>query len=127
MNKIIMIGTGGFIGSVLRYFLSGFVQNMTGSIAFPYGTLSVNIVGSFFMGMLSQLIESQLTISIEMKLMLIVGMLGSFTTFSTFTDESVNLLNEHRYMLLLINVGSQLILGLIAIILGRYFVNSIWR
>jgi CrcB protein len=127
MSKILLIGAGGFVGAVLRYLVSGFVQNLTQSIAFPHGTLAVNIFGCLFMGMLSHLVESQAGISTEMRVLLMVGLLGSFTTYSTFSNETLNLLQDQRFSLALINIVTHILLGLLAVMLGRFTVMTLWR
>ncbi len=100
MNKIILVGVGGFIGAALRYLITGYVQNLTQSVAFPYGTLVVNIAGCFLIGMFSQLVESQSGLTAEMRLLLMIGLLGSFTTYSTFSSETMNLLQDQRLFLM---------------------------
>ena len=127
MHSILMVGAGGFIGAVLRYIMSGFVQNWTQSVTFPYGTLAVNITGCFLMGVFSHLIEVQAGMTAEMRLFLMVGLLGSFTTYSTFSHETLNLLQDHGLSLALINMGTHILLGLSAVLLGRFAIISIWR
>ena len=84
MHPIVLVGVGGFIGAVLRYLMSGLVQNKTQSVAFPHGTFVVNITGCFLMGVFSHLFESQAGMTAEMRLFRMVGLIGSFTTYSTF-------------------------------------------
>ena len=127
MNKIILVGVGGFIGAALRYLITGYVQNLTHSVAFPYGTLVVNITGCFFIGILSQLFESQSGLTAEMRLFLMIGLLGSFTTYSTFSSETMNLLHDQRLFLALINMSTHIILGLSAVLVGRFTIITIWR
>jgi len=127
MHPIVLVGVGGFIGAVLRYLMSGFVQNLTHSISFPYGTFAVNITGCFFMGAFSHLLESQAGLTAEMRLFLMVGLLGSFTTYSTFSQETLNLLQDHGLSLALINIGTHIILGISAVLLGRFAILFIWR
>ncbi|MBW2569674.1 MAG: CrcB family protein, partial [Deltaproteobacteria bacterium] len=81
MHKIILVGVGGFIGAALRYLISGYTQDLIQSVAFPYGTLAVNITGCFLIGIISHLLESQAGMTAEMRLLLMVGLLGSFTTY----------------------------------------------
>jgi fluoride exporter len=127
MHPIVLVGVGGFIGAVLRYLMSGLVQNLTRSVAFPHGTLAVNITGCFLMGVFSHLLESQAGLTAEMRLFLMVGLLGSFTTYSTFSHETLNLLQNHGLSLALINIGTHIILGLSAVLLGRFTIIAIWR
>lgn len=127
MHPIVLVGVGGFIGAVLRYVLSGFVQNLTQSVTFPHGTFVVNITGCFFMGILSHLVETQAGMTAEMRLFLMVGLLGSFTTYSTFSHETLNLVQDHGLSLALVNIGAHIILGISAVLLGRLAILSIWR
>mgnify|MGYP001072429318 CR=1 FL=1 len=127
MHKIILVGLGGFIGAVLRYLISGVVQSLTQSISFPYGTLAVNLTGCFFIGMFSYLIESQAGMTTEIRLLLMVGILGSFTTYSTFSNETINLLQDQRLFFAFINITTHIILGLSVVILGRFTIITIWR
>jgi CrcB protein len=127
MYKVLFVGVGGFIGAILRYAISGYVQGLTHSVAFPHGTLVVNIAGCFLIGVLTYLVETQAGMTPEMRLLLMVGVIGSFTTYSTFSAETINLLQEQRLFLGLINIGTHLFLGLAAVVLGRFTIISIWR
>ncbi len=125
MLKLLLIGSGGFVGAVSRYLISGWVQNWSGGVAFPYGTLAVNIIGCFFIGSVYQLVELQAGISAELRLLVLVGVLGAFTTYSTFSNETFNLFQDRRLALGLLNMGAHLILGLLAVLLGRWAVSLI--
>ncbi|WP_455242409.1 fluoride efflux transporter CrcB [Petrachloros mirabilis] len=127
MIKILLIGTGGFIGSVLRYLVSGSVQAASQSVAFAYGTLAVNVIGCFFIGFLSELAESRSLFSPDTRAFLIVGILGGFTTFSAFGNETMNLLRDGEGMLAIANVGAQVFFGLGAVWLGYTIAYAIWR
>jgi len=127
MHKIILIGTGGFMGAILRYLVSGYVQNLSESVSIPYGTFAVNVIGCFLFGMLSHLTEMQIGMTLEMRLLLMVGFLGSFTTYSTFSNETMNLLQDQRIFLAMINIGAHIFAGLAAVFLGRLIINLIWR
>ena len=122
-----MVGVGGLIGAIFRYLISGFVQNLTQSVAFPYGTLAVNVTGCFFIGVFSHLFESHGGFTSEFRLLLMVGLLGSFTTYSTFGNETINLLQDQRFLLALMNIGMHIILGLSAVLLGRFTIITILR
>ncbi len=91
MLRLLLIGMGGFLGSVLRYLMSSYVQQITQSAVFPYGTLAVNLVGCAVIGFLSQLADTREVFTPETRALVFVGVLGGFTTFSTFGNESVNL------------------------------------
>jgi len=91
LTKILLLCAGGAAGTLARYLLSiGVAGAVPGAAAFPYGTLAVNLSGAFVMGMLWAL-SSQLMIPVEVKLLVFVGFLGAFTTFSTYVLESYNL------------------------------------
>ncbi|MDH4097403.1 MAG: fluoride efflux transporter CrcB [Nitrospira sp.] len=127
MMKLLLIGSGGFIGSVLRYLVSGSAQTASQSIAFPYGTLAVNVIGCFLIGFLSELAQSRSLFSPDTRAFLIVGILGGFTTFSAFGNETMNLLRDGGQALALLNVSAQVLLGLGAVWLGYTLAYQIWR
>ena len=127
MNKILLVGAGGFVGSVLRYVVSGYVQQITKSATFPYGTLAVNLIGCFVIGFLSQLADTRGIFTPESRVLVFVGFLGGFTTFSTFGNESVNLFRDGENFFALINAGLHLLFGFGAIWLGRTMSYLIWR
>src|ERR1700690_2194884 len=78
---LLLVGIGGFTGSILRYVISGAIQQLTQSTSFSYGTLAVNVVGCLVIGILSQLAESYGLLTAETRALLITGVLGGFTTF----------------------------------------------
>ncbi|HET7144078.1 MAG TPA: fluoride efflux transporter CrcB [Anaerolineales bacterium] len=127
MTNILLVGLGGFIGSVLRYLASGYVQQSTKSIDFPYGTLAVNVIGCFLIGFLAQLAEGRGVFTSESRSFVFVGILGGFTTFSAFGNETLNLARDSQMMNALANVGANVILGLFAVWLGRTVSYLIWR
>jgi CrcB protein len=119
MHKLLWVALGGGLGSVLRYVVSGAVQDWSGRADFPAGTLAVNVLGCLVIGLLSQLAEARGALSPEARAFLIVGALGGFTTFSSFGNETMNLWRDGQGGLALGNVGAQLVLGLGAVWLGR--------
>ena len=127
MANILLVGLGGFVGSVLRYLASGYVQQSTKSIDFPYGTLAVNVIGCFVIGFLAQLAEARGVFTSESRLFVFVGILGGFTTFSSFGNETLNLARDSQIMNALANVGANVVLGLFAVWLGRTVSFLIWR
>ena len=127
MTNILLVGFGGFIGSVLRYLAGGFVQQTTKSIDFPFGTLTVNVVGCFIIGFLAQLAEDRGVFTSESRLFVFTGFLGGFTTFSSFGNETLNLARDSQMMNAFANVGANVILGLFAVWLGRTVSYMIWR
>ncbi|MBP99333.1 MAG: fluoride efflux transporter CrcB [Acidobacteria bacterium] len=89
MAQIFFVGMGGFLGSVARYLMVSLVQGASGS-SFPFGTLAVNVTGCVAIGGLSELLEAQPFMSGEARAFLVIGLLGGFTTFSAFGNETVN-------------------------------------
>ena len=127
MGKLFLAGVGGFIGSALRYAATGYVQQVSRSINFPYGTLAVNLIGCFLIGFLSQLAESRGVFTAESRTFVFIGILGGFTTFSAFGNETMNLWREGQNSLALANVAAHLVLGLGAVWVGRALAYQIWR
>lgn len=127
MNKLLIIGFGGFIGSILRYLLSGYAQGISNSVAFPFGTIAVNLTGCFAIGFLSQLAESQGVFTTEMRGFLFIGMLGAFTTFSTFGNETFNLYRDGEYLPAFFNLAAHIVFGFGAVWLGHVLAHLIWR
>lgn len=124
--KLLLVGGGGFAGSVLRYLVSGYVQNLSGSIGFPYGTLAVNLAGCFVIGFLSYLADVRGVFTAEARAFVFVGVLGGFTTFSTFGNETMNLLRDGENAYALFNIGTHVLLGLGFVWLGRAMAYLIW-
>lgn len=127
MRNLLFVGLGGFVGALLRYLLSGYIQNLSQRVDFPYGTLVVNVTGCFLIGIFSQLVNLQWDISAEVRLLIMVGLLGSFTTYSTFGNETLTLLQDQRLFLALINIGTHLFFGLLAVLLGQFAITTLWR
>ena len=127
MYKLWIVGVGGFFGAIMRYILSGIAQRLSGSIDFPYGTLAVNLLGCILIGMLSRMDEMRGLLAPETRLFLYIGILGSFTTFSTFGNETINLINDRRFFMGLLNVGYHIVFGLAAVMLGRLSTYALWR
>jgi CrcB protein len=117
--RILIIGFGGFLGAISRYYVSGWVQHLSQSVHFPYGTLAVNVLGSFLLGFLMRYTFLQQVFSPEMRLLLFIGFLGAFTTFSTFSLETFNLLEDGAVLPALANMGANILLGLAAVWLGQ--------
>ena len=126
MGKMFLAGIGGFIGSSLRYAATGYAQQLSRSIDFPYGTLAVNLAGCFIIGFLSQLAESRGVFTAESRTFVFIGILGGFTTFSAFGNETMNLWREGQNTLALANVGAHILLGLGLVWVGRALAYQIW-
>jgi len=114
---VLWIGLGGFIGAILRYAVSGWVQ--ANAVTFPLGTLAVNFIGSFVLALVMFLSEFKGYFSEEVRVFLTIGLLGSFTTFSTFSYESFKLLEQQEHLLFGVNVIGSVALTLLAVYLGR--------
>jgi CrcB protein len=127
MGDIYLIGIGGFIGAILRYIVSGWVQQASKSTDFPYGTLVVNVLGSLVIGFMFYLLENRGVLTPEVRALTLIGILGAFTTFSTFSVETLNLMLRGEVMQALVNVGASLVLGLLAVWAGRMLPQLIWR
>ena len=127
INTVIYVAMGGAFGSVLRYLLSTWTQTISRSIDFPYGTLAVNLIGCFVIGFLSYLAESRGAFTVESRALIFVGILGGFTTFSSFGNETMNLFRDGQSLNALANVGANVIFGLILVWLGRNAAYWIWR
>ena len=127
MYNLLLIGLGGFAGALLRYSVSGLVQNWSKFISFPSGTLVVNILGCLLIGVLSQIGDSHGVFTPETRSFVFIGLLGAFTTYSTFGNETVNLMMDGKSQLSLVTVGLHLVLGLGAVWLGRVIALFVWK
>lgn len=125
MLKLLLVGAGGFVGSVARALLSNFVQQISNS-QFPFGTLTVNVLGCLVIGALSQLGEAREIFSPETRAFLFVGILGGFTTYSSFGNETINLARSGLLLTAFGNIAAQLVLGLFAVWLGRVLAAQFW-
>lgn len=127
MSKLWWVGLGGFAGAVLRYLVSGWVQQSSGSASFPWGTLAVNVIGCFAIGVLAYLADTRGILHPQARLFLIVGVLGGFTTFSAFGNETMNLIRDGENLLAAANTAGSILLCLAAVWAGRAVAVAIWR
>tara|TARA_B100000929_G_scaffold12469_1_gene10388 strand:+ start:514 stop:900 length:387 start_codon:yes stop_codon:yes gene_type:complete len=116
----LIVGIGSFIGGILRYWISGWVQS--GVLTFPLGTLSVNFIGSLTLSLIMYISEHVGLFSEEVRIFWTIGLLGSFTTMSTFSYESFQLLEQNEHILFGLNIVTTLILTLAAIYIGKLIV-----
>ncbi len=100
--NLILVFVGGGIGAAARYWMQGAVYRIAG-MSFPYGTLTVNVVGSFFIGLLMMLFEERFLVQPWLRVFLTIGVLGGFTTFSSFSFETFALLREGSIIAGLLN------------------------
>lgn len=118
LQNVLLVGLGGFIGSVLRYSVSGWSQRLFEGSSFPLGTATVNVIGCLIIGLLGGLAEHLPVIGPQTRLFLFIGLLGGFTTFSTFGYETMSLVRDNQLPMAFANVGAQLVLGFGAVVLG---------
>jgi CrcB protein len=117
------VGAGGFLGSVLRFAIGGAIQRAFPMSGFPLGILAVNVLGCGVIGVLSGLAESRDLVSAELRLFVVVGLLGGFTTYSTFANDGVMMLRDHAFGEALATVALHIILGFAAVWLGHRLTN----
>jgi len=117
--SVLYVALGGALGSISRYLLGAWTLTLGKNIDFPYGTLAVNLIGCFVIGFLSQLMETRSSFTAEARAFIFIGLLGGFTTFSAFGNDTINLLREGRMFHALANVAANVIVGLALIWFGR--------
>ena len=125
--RILFIGLGGFVGAILRYGIGGLAQRATPVAAFPFGTLIVNICGCFAIGVLAQLIEARGTLHPNTRVFLTIGLIGGFTTFSAFANETLDGFRHGLAGLAIANVVLSVGLGLVAVWAGRSAIAHVLR
>jgi fluoride exporter len=115
--NLILIAIGGALGSVARYLFSTFVLRATGSL-FPAGTFAVNAVGCFTFGVIAGAAEQRVAIPPEMRAFLLIGVLGGFTTFSSYAFESFTLIRDGQLLWASVNLAGQVVIGVIGVAVG---------
>ncbi len=121
--NILVIGIGGFFGAICRFVISKQMAFLLGD-DFPYGTILVNAVGSFLLGFLSRYFLEHFVVTELVRVSILIGFLGAFTTFSTFSYESIILLQEGDLLKAAINIVSNVLLCLILCFVGFQFSKS---
>lgn len=124
LKQILLVGLGGFFGSVARFFVSK-LNLQYDILSIPVGTLTVNVVGSFIIGFLTGISAKSNLLSLEWRLFLMVGICGGFTTFSSFSNENLMLMHNGQYFTVLLYTSLSVILGFAAVYLGYATTNSL--
>lgn len=117
IKNILIVGIGSFIGGILRYLISKYIQNSIFS-TFPYATFTVNIIGCFIIGFVMGVSQKGTILSSDLKLFLAIGFCGGFTTFSTFANENLALIKDGNFFYFSIYSGLSVILGIISTYFG---------
>jgi CrcB protein len=118
LPQLLWVGVGGFLGSVGRFVVAGFFNRLSPALAFPIGTLAVNILGCFLIRLLYGLAESRNILGTDTRIFLFIGVLGGFTTYSTFGFESLALLKDGAMLKASANIIMHVVVGLAAVWLG---------
>ena len=124
LTKILLIAAGGGVGSVLRYAIAGWSQKWAGG-SFPLGTLIVNVIGCFLIGCLSAAFDRPTIIREEYRIAILVGVLGGFTTFSTFALETLKLTNDRQFVAAASNIFASVGVALVAVWFGYRLVGRL--
>lgn len=124
VKSIIIVGLGGFIGTVARFLISRFFQENVLSV-FPWSTFIVNIIGCLLIGIIYGISEKGDVLSPEIRLFLTVGICGGFTTFSTFSNDSFLLIRDQEWFRVALYASLSLFLGLVAVYAGRFIIKLI--
>lgn len=118
MAKIFLVLLGGAFGTGIRYLLSSLIYSKVKEPTFPYANLVINVSGSFLIGILAELFEERVLVAPVARVALLTGVLGGYTTFSSFTFETVSMLKDGQMWLATLNVLLSIVLGLAAVWLG---------
>lgn len=124
MTHILLVAAGGALGSVLRYLVGLWTLRSFGP-SFPWGTLTVNVTGSFLIGVFAEVIARKFGASAEMRVFLITGILGGYTTFSAFSLDAITLLERGEPVTALIYVASSVLLSALAVFAGLALMRAI--
>ena len=125
LSTLLWVGLGGFIGSICRFALGGAAHQLLHKSAFPYGTMVVNLVGCFAIGVVGGLVETRQLFTLETRMFLLVGLLGGFTTFSTFGYESLTLVRDGQVLASLANIAVQVVAGIFLVWVGYGLTKSL--
>ncbi|HET7027740.1 MAG TPA: fluoride efflux transporter CrcB [Candidatus Limnocylindrales bacterium] len=114
---LLLVGLGGFLGAATRYLVDGWVSAATGG-TFPWGTLAINLSGSFILGVLFGIATERAILPADVRPAVMIGFIGAYTTFSTWMLESARLIEDGALAAALLNVGGSVVLGIVAVFLG---------
>ncbi|EPR31553.1 CrcB-like protein [Alkalidesulfovibrio alkalitolerans DSM 16529] len=117
LQKLALIALAGSLGALSRYGLASLVHRLAGT-GFPLGTFVVNVTGCLAFGLCVGLFEGRVSISPETRFAVLTGFLGSYTTFSTYAFESAALMRDGQWLTASVNIGGQIVLGLVAVVIG---------
>jgi len=117
MNKYLVVGLGGFLGAIARFWLGGYISNRMGT-RFPYGTFAINISGSFLIGLIVTVLAERTHWSANWRYLIPIGFIGAYTTFSTFEFETFQNFRDGELFVAFLNVILSVIIGFIAVWLG---------
>jgi len=116
--KILLVLLGGAVGTGCRYGLSTFVYSVIEKPSFPYANFLINVSGSFVIGILAELFDARVLVSPTVRVALLTGLLGGYTTFSSFSFETFSLMRDGQMWLPLVNALGSVLLGLVAVWMG---------
>lgn len=124
METFLLISAGAILGANLRYWVGGWAANLFGT-SFPYGNLIINLTGSFILGFFIALTSERVFLDPRWRILVAIGLLGSYTTFSSYTLESINLITENQWIPGLFNLFGSAFLGGLAVLLGIFLARAI--
>ncbi|MDR4494442.1 MAG: fluoride efflux transporter CrcB [Nitrospirales bacterium] len=118
LPQLLWVGLGGFLGSIGRFVMTGMLNRFSPALGFPIGTLTVNIIGCLLIGLLHGLAETRSLLGPDTRIFLFIGVLGGFTTYSTFGFESLALLKDGAILKASVNILLHVFIGLAAVWIG---------
>jgi CrcB protein len=124
LKMFLITGAGGFIGSGLRYLVQRNIAVLL-PVSFPFATLTINVLGSLLLGIIYAIGEKSSILSPEVRIFLAIGVCGGFTTFSTFSLDTVNLMRDGEYLYLTVYILASVLLSIFATIAGIWIIKSL--
>ena len=126
LRLMVYIAVGSGLGGVMRFLVSRWITDASGTTLFPWGTFAVNVIGCLFIGLIYGIADRGCDLSPEMKAILTVGLCGGFTTFSTFVHENYLLFNSSNFLTVALYAGASFTLGLLAAYAGHWLARIIY-